>query len=108
MWARGMVEGAGFEPAKPFQATDLQSVGISRSPTPPGICPEPESGFEPLTCLLQIGCAAVALLGLIRPFSKLLKFTKYISINVKKFKVKVFCISKQFPAECPQGLHLVA
>ena len=32
-----MVEGAGFEPAKPFRTPDLQSGGFNHSPTPPGI-----------------------------------------------------------------------
>ena len=31
-----VVEGAGFEPAKPFRAPDLQSGGFNHSPTPPG------------------------------------------------------------------------
>ena len=30
-----MVEGVGFEPTKPFRAPDLQSGGLSHSPTPP-------------------------------------------------------------------------
>ena len=30
-----MVEGAGFEPAKPFRTPDLQSGGFNHSPTPP-------------------------------------------------------------------------
>ncbi|GEM_PF-2536342 len=33
-----MVEGEGFEPSK-HEATDLQSVGFDRSPTPPQILP---------------------------------------------------------------------
>ena len=72
-----MVEGAGFEPAKPVRAPDLQSGGFNHSPTPPGCCvpmvgrtvsapymvykyplKEPQRGLEPLTCRLQIGCAA--------------------------------------------------
>ena len=31
-----LVEGAGFEPAKPFRTPDLQSGGFNHSPTPPG------------------------------------------------------------------------
>ena len=31
-----VVEGAGFEPAKPFRTPDLQSGGFNHSPTPPG------------------------------------------------------------------------
>ena len=67
-----VVEGAGFEPAKPFRAPDLQSGGFNHSPTPPylvagSVVPvidrrvfslEPQRGLEPLTCRLQIGCAA--------------------------------------------------
>ena len=35
-WVAGvMVEGAGFEPAKPFRTPDLQSGGFNHSPTPP-------------------------------------------------------------------------
>ena len=30
-----LVEGAGFEPAQPFQAADLQSAPINHSGTPP-------------------------------------------------------------------------
>ncbi len=83
-----MVEGAGFEPAKPFRTPDLQSGGFNHSPTPPenraypyshihywGRNPsrpepvrppersrrlEPQRGFEPLTCRLQIDCASIA------------------------------------------------
>ena len=32
-----MVEGAGFEPAKPFRTPDLQSGGFNHSPTPPSM-----------------------------------------------------------------------
>ena len=31
------MEGAGFEPAKPFRTPDLQSGGFNHSPTPPGM-----------------------------------------------------------------------
>ncbi len=77
-----MVEGVGFEPTKPFRTPDLQSGGFNHSPTPPR-CPtlapgsrpmvpmrlagwdstvlrEPQSGFEPLTCRLQVDCASIA------------------------------------------------
>ena len=62
-----LVEGGGFEPPQPFQAADLQSAPINRSGTPPDNTLEPERGVEPLTYRLQIGCAAIAPLGL--PFS---------------------------------------
>ncbi|CAI7989462.1 hypothetical protein GBAR_LOCUS225, partial [Geodia barretti] len=32
-----VVEGAGFEPAKPVRAPDLQSGGFNHSPTPPNL-----------------------------------------------------------------------
>ena len=78
------VEGVGFEPTKPFRAPDLQSGGISRSPTPPcgpvfirlgqklpcSRCLltsvsvySPRGDSNPLTYRLQIGCAALAPLG---------------------------------------------
>ena len=40
----GMVEGAGFEPAKPVRAPDLQSGGFNHSPTPPCWWYEPRTG----------------------------------------------------------------
>ena len=84
-----LVEGVGFEPTKPFRAPDLQSGGISRSPTPPKYMymlvyhqrkgqPSPLSSPSPIYSLLlysprgdsnpptyrlQVGCAAIALLG---------------------------------------------
>ena len=71
------MEGAGFEPAKPVRAPDLQSGGFNHSPTPPfyiRFCPgpipgigEPQRGLEPLTCRLQIGCAANCATGAQRP-----------------------------------------
>ena len=82
---RLLVEGAGFEPAKPFRTPDLQSGGFNHSPIPPANRPcgyifahspprgnpisglrrgkgllEPQRGFEPLTCRLQIDCASIA------------------------------------------------
>jgi hypothetical protein len=80
-----MVEGVGFEPTKSFRTPDLQSGGFNHSPTPPrmtatqhpwaqlnAVCRltdagvwartarEPQRGFEPLTCRLQIDCATIA------------------------------------------------
>ena len=96
MWANpffailiSLVEGVGFEPTKPFRAPDLQSGGISRSPTPPdiasvyhlskvhakplawtpkltssGATSQPEGGFEPtnlpITNRLRCPCATRA------------------------------------------------
>ena len=47
-----MVEGAGFEPAKPFRAAILQTAPINHSGTPPytiikARAPQPERGLEP-------------------------------------------------------------
>ncbi len=95
-----VVEGAGFEPAKPFRTPDLQSGGFNHSPTPPMLSSvprpseywnclelrrknvfafcrkgpgvtltlrmEPQSGFEPLTCRLQVDCASIAPQGPVR------------------------------------------
>jgi hypothetical protein len=68
-----LVEGIGFEPMKPVRATDLQSVPINRSGTPPvvhygqpfipGKIISPRGDSNPLTYRLQVGCATVAPLG---------------------------------------------
>ena len=44
-----MVEGAGFEPAKPFQAAILQTAPINHSGTPPHLNTSPRGGSNPLT-----------------------------------------------------------
>ncbi len=61
-----MVEGAGFEPAKPFKAAILQTAPINHSGTPPnatGKTHSPRGDSNPLTYRLQVGCAAIAPLG---------------------------------------------
>ena len=62
-----MVEGAGFEPAKPFKAAILQTAPINHSGTPPHTTNEtqysPRGDSNPLTYRLQVGCAAIAPLG---------------------------------------------
>jgi hypothetical protein len=62
-----MVEGRGFEPLKPVRAAILQTAPINHSGTPPGsarnVSPSPRGESNPLTYRLQIGCAAIALLG---------------------------------------------
>ena len=62
-----MVEGTGFEPVKHVSATDLQSVPINRSGTPPDanmlVRQSPRGDSNPLTYRLQVGCATVAPLG---------------------------------------------
>ena len=58
-----LVEGGGFEPPQPFQAADLQSAPINHSGTPPAQNSSPRGESNPLTYRLQVGCAAIALLG---------------------------------------------
>jgi hypothetical protein len=65
-----MVEGAGFEPAKPVRAAILQTAPINHSGTPP-VLPinsymrQPERGVEPanlpITSRLRCHCATRAL-----------------------------------------------
>ena len=62
-----MVEGAGFEPAKPFKAAILQTAPINHSGTPPHAINKarhsPRGDSNPLTYRLQVGCATIAPLG---------------------------------------------
>ena len=63
-----MVEGAGFEPAKPVRAAILQTAPINHSGTPPDAIagnqkPSPRGDSNPPTYRLQVGCAAIAPLG---------------------------------------------